>query len=63
FECTGPEHGGTAEAAIEGRLARGAIPSVVRTLVQAGIEVYGVRSSGRTLEEQFLELTGGERHA
>ncbi|XOK60090.1 ABC transporter ATP-binding protein [Paenibacillus elgii] len=63
FECTGPERSGTAEAAIEGWLSRGAIPSVVRTLVQAGIEVYGVRSSGRTLEEQFLELTGGERHA
>ncbi|WP_051775442.1 ABC transporter ATP-binding protein [Paenibacillus tyrfis] len=63
FECTDPERSGTAEAAIEGRLARRVIPSVVRKLVQAGIEVYGVRSSGRTLEEQFLELTGGERHA
>ncbi|MCP1307892.1 ABC transporter ATP-binding protein [Paenibacillus tyrfis] len=63
FEHTGPERSGTAEAAVEGRLARQVIPSVVRTLVQAGIEVYGVRSSGRTLEEQFLELTGGEQHA
>ncbi|WP_223275541.1 ABC transporter ATP-binding protein [Paenibacillus elgii] len=63
FECTGPERGGTSEGAVEGRLARRGIPSAVRTLVQAGIEVYGVRSSGRTLEEQFLELTGGERHA
>lgn len=63
FQCTGPEPGGTPEGAVEGRLARRVISSVVRTLVQAGIEVYGVRSSGRTLEEQFLELTGGERHA
>lgn len=67
FECTGPERSGTAEAsiegAVEGRLARQAIPTVVRTLVRAGIEVYGVRTSGRTLEEQFLELTGGERNA
>ncbi|WP_050900614.1 ABC transporter ATP-binding protein [Paenibacillus elgii] len=63
FECTGPEPGGTPEGAVEGKLARRVIPSAVRTLVQAGIEVYGVRSSGRTLEEQFLELTGGERHA
>ncbi|WP_233455232.1 ABC transporter ATP-binding protein [Paenibacillus elgii] len=63
FECTGSERGGTSEGAVEGRLARRGIPSAVRTLVQAGIEVYGVRSSGRTLEEQFLELTGGERHA
>ncbi|MBU7316346.1 ABC transporter ATP-binding protein [Paenibacillus oleatilyticus] len=63
FQCTGPEPGGTPEGAVEGRLARRGIPSAVRTLVQAGIEVYGIRSSGRTLEEQFLELTGGERHA
>ncbi|MFB0844522.1 ABC transporter ATP-binding protein [Paenibacillus oleatilyticus] len=63
FECAGPERSGTPEGAVEGRLARRGIPSAVRTLVQAGIEVYGIRSSGRTLEEQFLELTGGERHA
>nr|WP_253947877.1 ABC transporter ATP-binding protein [Paenibacillus ehimensis] len=63
FRQADPESGEGAESAIEGKLDKRAIPAVVRTLVQAGIEVFGVRSSGRTLEEQFLALTGGERHA
>ncbi|WP_020618771.1 ABC transporter ATP-binding protein [Paenibacillus daejeonensis] len=30
-------------------------------LVQAGIKVYGIRQQIKTLEDQFLEVTGGER--
>jgi ABC-2 type transport system ATP-binding protein len=31
------------------------------TLVAAGIKVYGIRAQVKTLEDQFLEVTGGER--
>lgn len=31
------------------------------TLVQAGLKVYGIRKHTKTLEDQFLEVTGGER--
>ncbi|OBZ13457.1 MULTISPECIES: ABC transporter ATP-binding protein [Bacillales] len=31
------------------------------SLVSAGIKVYGIRSQVKTLEDQFLEVTGGER--
>lgn len=30
-------------------------------LVAAGIRVYGIRAQGKSLEDQFLEVTGGER--
>ncbi|HTG70297.1 MAG TPA: ABC transporter ATP-binding protein [Candidatus Udaeobacter sp.] len=31
------------------------------SLVSAGIKVYGIRAHVKTLEDQFLEVTGGER--
>jgi ABC-2 type transport system ATP-binding protein len=31
------------------------------SLVSAGIKVYGIRAQVKTLEDQFLEVTGGER--
>jgi ABC-2 type transport system ATP-binding protein len=36
---------------------RRSIPSVTRTLVEAGIDVYRINPARRTLEERFLELT------
>ncbi|RIV18013.1 hypothetical protein D2Q93_14645, partial [Alicyclobacillaceae bacterium I2511] len=35
------------------------IPRVVRTLVEAGVDVYGVVSEQGSLEEAFLALTQG----
>lgn len=39
---------------------REAIPQINARLVAAGIKVYGIRSRTKSLEDQFLEVTGGE---
>ncbi|MFD0671301.1 ABC transporter ATP-binding protein [Cohnella sp. GCM10027633] len=39
---------------------RGAIAATNRRLVEAGINVYGIRSKTKSLEDQFLEVTGSE---
>ncbi|WP_186438385.1 ABC transporter ATP-binding protein [Cohnella terricola] len=39
---------------------RSFIPDMTRLLVKAGLEVYGIHASQRSLEDQFLEMTGGE---
>ncbi|QJC51149.1 ABC transporter ATP-binding protein [Paenibacillus albicereus] len=39
---------------------RADIAEINSLLVRGGILVYGIRSAGKTLEEQFLEVTGGE---
>jgi len=41
-------------------VGREQVPRVVRELVAAGEEVYSVRLVRSTLEETFLELTGGD---
>lgn len=41
------------------QLQREEIPPVVKTLVEHHISIYGVTGIKATLEEQFLELTGG----
>jgi NADP-dependent 3-hydroxy acid dehydrogenase YdfG len=40
--------------------ASGGIPDVVRALVEAGVEVQAVERRASTLEDFFLEVTGGE---
>lgn len=52
------------EAAIQGKviiisLSREQIPEVNAKLVREGVQVYGIRSVTRTLEDQFLQVTGG----
>lgn len=44
---------------LEGELARTEIPLVLKELLLAGVQVYGVAGADKSLEEQFLELTGG----
>jgi ABC-2 type transport system ATP-binding protein len=39
--------------------AREQIPALNARLVQAGIDVYGIRTAAKTLEDRFLEMTGG----
>jgi ABC-2 type transport system ATP-binding protein len=41
-------------------IPRGAIPTAVRALDAAGVEVFAVERPASTLEEVFLEVTGGE---
>jgi ABC-type multidrug transport system, ATPase component len=36
------------------------IPDIARLLVKAGFDVYGIHASQKSLEDQFLEITGGE---
>ncbi|EJW19599.1 ABC transporter ATP-binding protein [Paenibacillus alvei] len=36
------------------------VPELTRALVHAGIDVYGIHAANQSLEDQFLELTGGE---
>ncbi|GGH74010.1 ABC-2 type transport system ATP-binding protein [Pullulanibacillus pueri] len=37
------------------------IPELIETLVQNNIKIYGVHAESKTLEEKFLEVTGGEK--
>jgi len=37
------------------------IPEISRLLVRAEIDIYGIRVANLSLEDQFLELTGGEQ--
>lgn len=37
-----------------------AVAAAVRTLVQEGVPVYRVEEEKRSLEEIFLQMTGGE---
>ncbi|MBB6637670.1 ABC transporter ATP-binding protein [Cohnella thailandensis] len=39
---------------------KSAIPNIARVLVAADIEVLGIHSVQKSLEDQFLEITGGE---
>ncbi|WP_256759617.1 ABC transporter ATP-binding protein [Cohnella sp. WQ 127256] len=36
------------------------IPDITRVLVKADFDIYGIFASQQSLEEQFLEMTGGE---
>jgi ABC-2 type transport system ATP-binding protein len=39
---------------------RGGISAINRRIVEAGINVYGIRVKTKSLEDQFLEMTGSE---
>ncbi|MBD1379564.1 ABC transporter ATP-binding protein [Metabacillus arenae] len=45
------------------QLTKDEIPEVNRLLVQEGINVYKINSSSQSLEDMFLEVTGGTLHA
>lgn len=47
---------------IQIRIAKANIPEISRKLMAAGINVYGVHSVRKTLEDKFMEITGGEEH-
>ncbi len=50
------------EGVIQVELARTAIPAVVQTLSAAGVGIYGISPVTKTLEDTFLEVTGGVSH-
>jgi len=47
---------------IQIRISKAHIPEISRKLIAAGINVYGVYSLKKTLEDKFMEITGGEGH-
>ncbi|MGV7496094.1 hypothetical protein PJK46_29000, partial [Mycobacterium kansasii] len=52
------------EATVQGnaiviRLSREQIPDLNARLVSEGFQVYGIRNVTHTLEDQFLQVTGG----
>jgi ABC-2 type transport system ATP-binding protein len=44
---------------LELTVAREQIPDVVHSLVMGGIKIYAVHSVNKSLEDTFLEITGG----
>ena len=48
------------EEAISARMPRERVPEALAALAAAGVAVYGVERRGSSLEEVFLEVTGGE---
>lgn len=49
------------EGIVEVTTEREYIPDILRELMQNHIRIYGVQMVSRSLEEQFLEITGGEQ--
>ena len=39
---------------------KSAIPSIARLLVGEGVDLFGIHAAQKSLEDQFLEITGGE---
>jgi ABC-2 type transport system ATP-binding protein len=44
------------------RVPRDRIPEISQKLLDSGINVYGVNTVKRTLEDKYLEITGGQGH-
>lgn len=49
------------DGSVTAELAKEQIPEVTAALVKAGIRIYGIRTETRTLEDKYLEMTGGAR--
>jgi len=43
-------------------LPRDAIPALIKSLAVAGVKIYGVQRVNQSLEDRFLEMTGGVSH-
>ncbi|BBH23445.1 putative ABC transporter ATP-binding protein YhcH [Paenibacillus baekrokdamisoli] len=44
------------------RIPKARVPEINQKLMDAGIKVFGVNTIKRTLEDKFIEITGGEEH-
>lgn len=42
---------------IEGSFSKEEIPTIIRTLVEEDIDIYGIKELSKTLEDRFLEVT------
>jgi ABC-2 type transport system ATP-binding protein len=52
--------GADGEGTVEARIPRERVPDALRALAAGGVDVYAVERSLASLEEVFLEVTGGE---
>jgi ABC-2 type transport system ATP-binding protein len=52
--------GGEGEGAVHARIPRDKVPDALRALASAGVDVFAVERSLASLEEVFLEVTGGQ---
>jgi ABC-2 type transport system ATP-binding protein len=59
-EIAGEGRSGDGEGAIDARIPRERVPDALRALTAAGVDVFAVERSLASLEEVFLEITGGE---
>jgi hypothetical protein len=59
-EIAAEDRGGEGEGTIDARIPRERIPDALRALTAAGVDVFAVERSLASLEEVFLEVTGGE---
>jgi len=59
-EIAGEGAGTDEEAAIDARIPKAKVPDALRALTAAGVDVFAVERSLASLEEVFLEVTGGE---
>jgi ABC-2 type transport system ATP-binding protein len=59
FGAEGPSES-DGEGVVAARIPRERVPEALRTLAEAGVEVFAVERSLSSLEEVFLEITGGE---
>ena len=48
------------DSTVSAAVARAAVPAVISALVAAGVELFSVEPPSSTLEEVFMEVTGGE---
>ncbi len=51
---------GDGEDAVEARIPKERVPDALRALAAAGVDVFAVERAAASLEEVFLEVTGGE---
>lgn len=58
-QASGVEEVVTKDGLLQVLTTREQIPGLNELLVQAGIKVYGIRTASKTLEDKFLEVTGG----
>ena len=51
---------GEEEGEVDARVPKESVPAALRALAAAGVDVFAVERSLASLEEVFLEVTGGE---
>lgn len=59
--CNQMYHPMIRDGLVHAAVPRNDVPLVTKRLVESGVAIFGIRSITRTLEDTFLEMTGGSR--